>query len=83
MTNEEIDKWVEDHIVVPPDDEISEAKRPIYADIVPPIIEWGKMVARKFYELGKKEGVKVVDYTAAFEVERKHRDNELPRYYGD
>lgn len=54
MTDQEIDKWVEEHVVVPPDDELSEAKRPIYADIVPPIIEWGKNIAHKFYELGKK-----------------------------
>lgn len=54
MTNQEIDKWVEGHIVVPPDDEISEARRLIYADIVPSIIEWGKRIAHKFYKLGKQ-----------------------------
>lgn len=53
MTDKEIDKWVEEHIVVPPDNEISEWKRPIYADIVPAIIEWGKVIAHKFYNLGR------------------------------
>ena len=54
MTHEEIDKWVEDHIVVP--DDVSEAKKPIYDDIVPAITEWAKMIAHKFYELGLKDG---------------------------
>lgn len=70
MTNEEIDKWVEEHIKVPPKEELSEHTKVVYPLLVPAIIEWGKIIAHKFYELGKKEGGKVVDYTAAFEIER-------------
>lgn len=53
MTDQEIDKWVEEHVVVP--DNVSEAKKPIYDDIVPAITQWGKLVAKKFYKLGKDE----------------------------
>ena len=53
MTDQEIDKWVEEHVVVP--DDVSEAKKPIYDDIVPAIIQWGKNIAKKFYKLGKSE----------------------------
>ena len=37
MTQEEIDKWIEDHVVVP--DDVSEEKKPIYDDIVPAITQ--------------------------------------------
>lgn len=53
MTDQEIDKWVEEHVVVP--DDVSEAKKPLYDDIVPAITQWGKLVAKKFYKLGKDE----------------------------
>ena len=72
MTDQEIDKWVEDHIVAPEGSEIARVA-----------IIWGKIIAHKFYEIGKEEGRKVVDYTAAFEIEKKSRENDLPRYYGD
>ena len=62
MTNEEIDKWVEEHVTAPEDSKIR-----------PAVVEWGKKVAHKFYDLGKEEGKKVVDYTAAFELEDKLR----------
>ncbi len=54
MTDQEIDKWVEEHVVVP--DAVSEAKKPLYDDIVPAITQWGKLVAKKFYKLGLQDG---------------------------
>ena len=45
MTDQEIDKWVEEHVTAPEDSKIK-----------PAVVEWGKMVAHKFYELGKEEG---------------------------
>lgn len=42
MTNEEIDKWVEEHVTAPEG-----------SDTRPAVVEWGKIVAHKFYELGK------------------------------
>lgn len=53
MTDQEIDKWVEEHIVVP--DDVSEEEKPLYDDIVPAITQWGKNIAKKFYKLGKSE----------------------------
>ena len=44
MTDQEIDKWVEEHVTAPEDSKIK-----------PAVVEWGKMVAHKFYELGKQE----------------------------
>lgn len=80
MSNEEIDKWVEAHIVVPPDDEISEARRSIYADIVPSIIEWGKRIAHKFFMKGVAEGRRL---EREDREENKRKEDELPRFYGD
>ena len=54
MTDKEIDRWVEEHVVVP--DDVSEEMKPLYDDIVPAITQWGKIVAKKFYELGCKAG---------------------------
>ena len=54
MTDQEIDKWVEEHVMVP--DDVSEAKKPIYDDIVHAITQWGKLVAKKFYKLGLQDG---------------------------
>lgn len=54
MTDQEIDKWVEEHVVVP--DDVSETKNPIYDDIVPAITQWSKFVAKKFYELRLQDG---------------------------
>lgn len=45
MTDEEIDKWVEDHIKAPENSVVREAA-----------IQWGKIIAHKFYELGCKAG---------------------------
>ena len=45
MTHEEIDKWVEEHVTAPEDSKIR-----------PAVVEWGKIVAHKFYELGCKAG---------------------------
>ena len=45
MTDEEIDKWVEEHVTAPED-----------SDTRPAVVEWGKKVAHKFYELGCKAG---------------------------
>ena len=47
MTDEEIDKWVEEHVTAPED-----------SDIRPAVVEWGKIVAHKFYELEKQDGRK-------------------------
>ena len=57
MTDQEIDRWVEEHVVVP--DAVSDVKKPIYDDIVPAITQWGKLVAKKFYKLGKEDERKV------------------------
>lgn len=57
MSDQEIDKWVEEHVVVP--DDVSEEKKPLYDDIVPAITQWGKIVAKKFYKLGKEDERKV------------------------
>ena len=45
MTHEEIDKWVEEHVEAPKDSLDAAA-----------CIEWGKIIAHKFYELGLKDG---------------------------
>lgn len=66
MTDQEIDKWVEYHL-----DGID--KDPILNDLY---IKVGQEIAHKFYELGKEEGKKVVDYTAAFELEDRIRYEE-------
>lgn len=42
MTDQEIDRWVEEHVTAPED-----------SDIKPAVVEWGKVVAHKFYKLGK------------------------------
>ena len=55
MTDQEIDKWVEEHIKVPPKEELGEHTAVVYPLLVPALIEWGKVVAHKFYKLGKSE----------------------------
>ena len=55
MTDQEIDKWVEEHIKVPPKEELTEHTTVVYPKLVPALIEWGKVVAHKFYKLGKEE----------------------------
>lgn len=46
MTNEEIDKWVEDHMKWESDSE--------YSDLFIKIVQWSKDIAHKFYELGRQ-----------------------------
>ena len=66
MTHEEIDKWVEDHISVPPEEELTEHTTVVYPKLIPALIEWGKNIAHKFYEIG---------YVAGYEFhDRKKKD---------
>ena len=55
MTDQEIDKWVEEHIKVPPKEELNEHTTVVYPKLVPALIEWGKIIAHKFYKLGKQD----------------------------
>ena len=55
MTYQEIDRWVEEHIKVPPKEELNEHTTVVYPKLIPALIEWGKVVAHKFYKLGKSE----------------------------
>lgn len=52
MTDQEIDKWVEEHIKIPPKEEWTSV---VYPDLVPAVIKWGKNIAHKFYRIGKAE----------------------------
>lgn len=54
MTDQEIDRWVEEHIKVPPKEELNEHTTVVYPKLIPAVIEWGKVIAHKFYELGKQ-----------------------------
>ena len=47
MTDQEIDKWVEEHLKCPSGKE--------YDELSSGILEWGKNIAKKFYKLGKSE----------------------------
>lgn len=47
MTDQEIDKWVEEHLKCPSGKE--------YDELSSGILKWGKFVAKKFYKLGKDE----------------------------
>jgi hypothetical protein len=49
MTDQEIDKWVEEHVTWPLDVTKPQMKQ-IHA-----IIGWGKIVAHRFYKIGKEE----------------------------
>lgn len=72
MTDQEIDKWVENHASFTgnwTDNRSAKMKEDI--------LKWAKIIAHKFYELGKEEGKKVVDYTAAFELENEYRENPM------
>lgn len=55
MTDQEIDKWVEEHIKVPPKEELSKYTSVVYPILVPAVIKWGKNIAHKFYRIGKSE----------------------------
>jgi len=65
MTYQEIDKWVEEHVIFTNPNATPENKR-IAMDAT-------KLIARRFYNIGKEEGKKVVDYTAAFDLEDQMR----------
>ena len=54
MTDQEIDRWVEEHIKVPPKEELSKYTSVVYPKLIPALIEWGKVIAHKFYKLGKQ-----------------------------
>lgn len=58
MTDQEIDMWVEEHVVFTNPNATPENRR-IAMDAT-------KKIARRFYKIGKEEGKKIVDYTAAF-----------------
>lgn len=45
MTDQEIDKWIEEHLKRPSGKE--------YDELSSGILKWGKLVAKKFYKLGK------------------------------
>ncbi len=47
MTDQEIEKWVEEHLKCPSGKE--------YDELSDGILKWGKFVAKKFYKLGKDE----------------------------
>ena len=53
MTNLEIDKWVEDHVEAPKN-----------STIAPSVIEWGKIIAHKFYNQGKDDMIALLVSTA-------------------
>ena len=47
MTDQEIDKWVEEHLKCPSGKE--------YDELSSGILKWGKNIAKKAYKLGKSE----------------------------
>ena len=55
MTDQEIDRWVEDHVKVSPMEKLDKYTRVVYPKLIPAVIKWGKVVAHKFYKLGKEE----------------------------
>ena len=52
MTDQEIDKWVVDHIHIPPQQPMKAGYPKL---VVEAIIKWGQNIAHKFYELGKMD----------------------------
>ena len=52
MTDQEIDKWVEEHLKCPHGKEVPCIN---YDELSREIIKWGKVVAKKFYKLGREE----------------------------
>ena len=53
MTDQEIDKWVEEHLKCP-----REGKDVLHIDyerLSDVLLRWGKAIAKKFYKLGKDE----------------------------
>lgn len=48
MTDQEIDKWIEEHLKRPSGKE--------YDELSGEILKWGKLVAKKFYKLGLQDG---------------------------
>ena len=51
MTDQEIDRWVEEHLKCPSGKE--------YDELSSGILKWGKDIAKKFYKLGKEDERKV------------------------
>jgi hypothetical protein len=51
MTDQEIDKWVEEHLICPREG----VARIDYNQLSDVLLRWGKLVAKKFYKLGKDE----------------------------
>lgn len=48
MTDQEIDKWVDEHLKCPSGKE--------YDELSSGILKWSKLVAKKFYKLGLQDG---------------------------
>jgi len=53
MTDQEIDRWVEEHLKCPYGKEVLCVN---YDELSREIIKWSKFVAKKFYELGLQDG---------------------------
>lgn len=52
MTDQEIDKWVVDHIHIPPQQPMKAGYPKL---VVEAIIKWGQNIAHTFYKLGKDD----------------------------
>lgn len=53
MTDQEIDRWVEEHLKCPYGEEVLCVN---YDELSREIIKWSKFVAKKFYKLGLQDG---------------------------
>jgi hypothetical protein len=56
MTDQEIDKWVEEHLKCPSGEEVLRVN---YDELTREILKWGKNIAKMFYRLGKEDERKV------------------------
>lgn len=52
MTDQEIDKWVEEHLTCPRDG-VARIDCNQLSDV---LLRWGKGIAKKFYKLGLQDG---------------------------